>query len=261
MSIQSEIERIQSNISAAYDAVEEKGGSLPEGKNSDNLPNAIAGIPTGGGKEYAAGDGITIEDDTISVKNPNQGILTQEEFEQLPDEKKNKGTWVVLDDADTDAMANANIYSTEEIVCGRWIDGRPLYRKTFVFKLTATVDTLITPMATINADKIVNAYGLTGSVIFPSNVSNVSFSQTGIFLLAGAQQCLGDSYISIEYTKTTDAPTIDISGLMSAKTATSTPSVQKSGKVTHDGVEYDYELPNISLAYASASSSSADFKM
>lgn len=49
MSVQSEIERISSNISAAYDAVREKGGSVPERANSANLPGAISAIPAGAG--------------------------------------------------------------------------------------------------------------------------------------------------------------------------------------------------------------------
>lgn len=49
MSIQSEIERISHNIYAAYNAVQEKGGSVPEQPNSNNLAAAIQGIPAGCG--------------------------------------------------------------------------------------------------------------------------------------------------------------------------------------------------------------------
>lgn len=48
MSVQTEIERIKTNIADAYTAVEEKGGSIPEAANSANLPAAIASIPAGG---------------------------------------------------------------------------------------------------------------------------------------------------------------------------------------------------------------------
>lgn len=46
MSIQSEIKRISGNVSDAYEAVGEKGGTLPEIQNSDNLAAAIREIPT-----------------------------------------------------------------------------------------------------------------------------------------------------------------------------------------------------------------------
>lgn len=44
MSIQHEIERINSNISSAYGALEEIGGDIPEKRNSDNLPSAIKSV-------------------------------------------------------------------------------------------------------------------------------------------------------------------------------------------------------------------------
>lgn len=44
MSVQSEIDRIKANLSGAYSAVSEKGGTLPETQNSANLPEAIRTI-------------------------------------------------------------------------------------------------------------------------------------------------------------------------------------------------------------------------
>lgn len=49
MSIASEITRIQGNISDAYTAISNKGGTLPVAQNSDNLATAISSIPTGVG--------------------------------------------------------------------------------------------------------------------------------------------------------------------------------------------------------------------
>lgn len=48
MSIQSEIDRINGNISDAYSAVDEMGGTLPTIRNSANLAGAIGSIPSGG---------------------------------------------------------------------------------------------------------------------------------------------------------------------------------------------------------------------
>lgn len=42
MSIQSQIDRINTNIANAYDAVDTMGGTLPVTQNSANLPDAIA---------------------------------------------------------------------------------------------------------------------------------------------------------------------------------------------------------------------------
>ena len=49
MSISSEITRINTNISNAYTAVGNKGGTLPVTQNSANLATAISSITTGGG--------------------------------------------------------------------------------------------------------------------------------------------------------------------------------------------------------------------
>lgn len=48
MSIASEIQRIKTNISNAYDTVEDMNGTLPGTKNSANLADAISTIPQGG---------------------------------------------------------------------------------------------------------------------------------------------------------------------------------------------------------------------
>ena len=44
MSIQSEINRINSNVQAALNAVADTGVSVPEGANSDNLPVAVSAL-------------------------------------------------------------------------------------------------------------------------------------------------------------------------------------------------------------------------
>lgn len=47
MSVQSQIDRISQNISDSYSAIEERGGTLPQIQNSDNLENAIRSIQKG----------------------------------------------------------------------------------------------------------------------------------------------------------------------------------------------------------------------
>ncbi len=49
MSIASEITRIKDNISNAYTKLEEKGATIPQDKNSNNLPSTIESITGGGG--------------------------------------------------------------------------------------------------------------------------------------------------------------------------------------------------------------------
>lgn len=44
MSIQSEIDRINENVSESYDAIEGVGGTLPETQDTNNLPASILSI-------------------------------------------------------------------------------------------------------------------------------------------------------------------------------------------------------------------------
>lgn len=48
MSVQSEIDRIKSNVAGAYAAVSDMGGTLPAQQNSENLADAVRSIPPGG---------------------------------------------------------------------------------------------------------------------------------------------------------------------------------------------------------------------
>lgn len=49
MSVATELEALQTNLNNAYDAIEAKGGTLPENKNAENLADAITSISSGGG--------------------------------------------------------------------------------------------------------------------------------------------------------------------------------------------------------------------
>ena len=44
MSIASEISRIKDNIASAYDVLREKGATMPEEENSDNLASTIESL-------------------------------------------------------------------------------------------------------------------------------------------------------------------------------------------------------------------------
>lgn len=50
MSIASELTKLETDITNAYDAVQIKGGTIPSNKNTENLSTAISSISGGGGK-------------------------------------------------------------------------------------------------------------------------------------------------------------------------------------------------------------------
>ena len=67
MSIQSEISRISGNVADALTAIGNKGVSVPQGANSDDLADLIAAITSGGG----GGSSVQIATGTVSGSGTN----------------------------------------------------------------------------------------------------------------------------------------------------------------------------------------------
>lgn len=117
-----------------------------------------------------------------------------------------------------------DVYSTEEQVIGRWIDWKPLYRR--VFRCTTPTilnkHTAVSPGAE-NVDTMVKIYGcvqnvILGDVLSCSSINYGSYifttydkktSSIRMYVSSGVQAGL-DSYVVLEYTKTTDQATIPI---------------------------------------------------
>lgn len=57
MSIQTQIDRISGNVSAALSAIADKGVTVPDGSNSDALHELILSIDAGGGGDSVSDDG------------------------------------------------------------------------------------------------------------------------------------------------------------------------------------------------------------
>lgn len=86
MTIASEIQRIQTNIANAYDALEAKGATMPATENTDNLVTTIDTISGGGGdivtatnntgSSIATGDKVWINESngSYSIENPSKII-------------------------------------------------------------------------------------------------------------------------------------------------------------------------------------------
>lgn len=115
-----------------------------------------------------------------------------------------------------------NIYSTEETVIGRWIDGKPLYRKTFLFTTPATTSTSpvkIADISELNIDTPIKIQGMVTEVhssigyIVPISTSwnsdyihcVIRLDKTALMIICNVDaftNCKANA--SIEYTKTTD---------------------------------------------------------
>ena len=104
---------------------------------------------------------------------------------------------------------NKNNYSTEETVIGKWIDGKPIYRKVLtglIFGANADKWSEVRddPQLTINnIDKIINGYGIRDSD--NAVIKSISFRySTSLQYFTPSEGFTDTSTIVIEYTKTTD---------------------------------------------------------
>ena len=109
-----------------------------------------------------------------------------------------------------------DIYSTDEIVVGTWIDGKPIYRKSLNYVTSST--NFSTDISSLNIDKIFvdfsHSYFEQGSYSLPlgiygdSNDWNRSFydkSTKTLYIQFGSVYTMSkDIWITILYTKTTD---------------------------------------------------------
>ena len=77
MSIRSQIDRINSNIAAAYTACSEKGATMPATENSANLADTVASIPQGSAP--------TLQTKTVTPTTSQQSVTPDSGYDGLSD--------------------------------------------------------------------------------------------------------------------------------------------------------------------------------
>ena len=90
-----------------------------------------------------------------------------------------------------------NVYSTEEIVCGTWIDGKPIYRKVIPGKLAVeNGDSYVfANVSELKIDRIINLYGnMTDKDIMTQTVLQTSYDKpnglrTAVNMLYDTKTC------------------------------------------------------------------------
>lgn len=184
--------------------------SAAGGVTQSELDAALAGKQD----TITPGDGLSKEGNTLSVDNPVRGIYTQAEFDALTEEQKASGTYFV-DEGQNGGCFGGNSYSTKEVIIGTWIDGKPLYRKTFAG---------ITPSGPLNKrveidthflepnSKVINIYGTVHNGTYYRPLSVLQYFLTeiddnGKITVFMTEQDLLNSplIVTAEYTKTTDS--------------------------------------------------------
>lgn len=185
------------------------------------------------------GDGLSKDGNTLNVDNPVRGVYTQVEFDALTDAKKASGTYFVDDGQgggfkcmkiysngktlEVPSCASQHIYSTEEQVVGRWIDGRPVYERTIIFQNVAIS---YNGAALVDTDSTVDSqvYGWWSA----KNGNGDGFSGGCVGVYTGGRIHLINNIIGtntftghavIAYTKTTDQATIELPAALTAAPA------------------------------------------
>lgn len=115
-----------------------------------------------------------------------------------------------------------NSYSTTEQVVGKWIDGKPIYQKTYYFSFDGTSQTgeKVIDISDLNYSVITKISGTTKQVsantYWRDMIQAYAYSGTSVSEYSGAfvmdnslkfryrGMGLLDVYITLEYTKTTD---------------------------------------------------------
>lgn len=184
------------------------------------------GVGGGGGASFTAGDGLSIIDGVASIDSPVQGVLTEEEFNALPEDKQKKGLYVISDGVGSGGASGGdyeNIYSTEETRIGTWVypDGskRPLYRRFVEFRApTTSTPTGIFDDPDIDlcckldcslwyaAGNSIEYYDGANYIIPNKNITDGHFYVTIRVTVSSLQSSYGR--LIIEYTKTTDEPEV-----------------------------------------------------
>lgn len=189
----------------------------------------------GGGTDLTGGDGVTIKNSVINIDTPVRGILTEAEFNALPESERNSGLYF-LEKETTEGGGSSGggyeeVYSTEERRIGTWIDGKPLYRKTYKtyspfskgswYKISDVPNDM---------DLLIDLKGgmfIGGSTTLPnariqlpipyleSSAAYITIQVRidGVYMIVahpGDALCNRSVVFSIEYTKTTDEPEVTI---------------------------------------------------
>ncbi len=162
--------------------------------------------------------------------NANEQVLTKAEYDALTEEQKMNNTTYYINDADTWTSKEVQpvIYSTEEREIGVWVDGKPLYQKSYTFTAgavnTYTTHDLGLSSSIIDKIKIENCFikntysGITEVVHLAGFYNPNPYDETvvggltiannswAVFYRLGRYLAGGELHITVQYTKTTDQP-------------------------------------------------------
>lgn len=194
-----------------YNSGKLTGPAGPAGKDGAPGANGKDGAPGADGKDGEKGekgDPFTYED------------FTFEQLASLVGPQGPQGETGPQGEPGADGQM-LDVYSTEEIVVGTWIDGKPIYRVVMIGTTPSAINTTQTAAASwTNMECLVDVKGsIVGSVSYPTikrpitDTSVFAVWPTAVTLnmrVLSAEYISRPFYMAVEYTKTTDTATIAI---------------------------------------------------
>lgn len=161
-----------------------------------------------GGYDFTTDKSLAMTDENVlGVSNPVNGILSQEDYDALHPEEKEKGSYLIPLQEETFLPPSKNIYSEEEVLIGSWF-GNPLYRRVIKHKTPSAINswqTVITGLDNWDYMQISNC-----SIVSSNNVAvcfallqyMLSNNGTEIQMYLKDAHIDEDIYTIFEYTKT-----------------------------------------------------------
>lgn len=178
-----------------------------------------------GGGSGGGGAEVTVDNELSSIsENPVQNKVIKAELDNKQD-ADDLMTVADMDDVVTPLPGIASRlprYSTEEQIVGYWIDGKPIYQKTFQFAITNVVSGTASSLEqnlSFSIDKLidekiialmpVHKYNIAGSLYVSNSGINqikiyVSNQNKLILVVSDANYNNSTAYVTIQYIKSID---------------------------------------------------------
>lgn len=180
----------------------------------------ITADETDGGVDFTINDTLTMQDNVLGVTLPTKGIITQTDFDALSLEEQKRGVYFIPGTgpgSSDNSNPSQNIYSTEETVIGRWIDGKLIYRTvgvtntpstitdTSIIKPISGLDTILRLDVLLKYDDIIHKFPIMTHPDFLRIAYAYYSISKGLMISIKSENFLQRQMLYImEYTKTTD---------------------------------------------------------
>lgn len=160
------------------------------------------------------GDGLEKAENTLSVSSPVRGVISQEEYDALPEERRNKGLYVIPGESSL-GVPDPDVYSFTERVVGVWVDGSPLYQRVIQTTLQPSwsgkteklVDIPDLDMITQLGYKVKNVTSRNMDAFFDGELTLgqiINTDSIGVYMTKSSYSFGKSIELTVKYTKTTD---------------------------------------------------------